>query len=439
MKPLTEYNRNVKGYMRHKDTRTSRYLKGTSSRYGFGGSSTFPAVSSPSGRNFVPRLTILGSAKLDYYAEGLSRTVSNASKEALFFCDTSLFDDRTDVRLWEALLNREGKMVIVPPVRKELEPWLSSHANHVAGQAILNEESSVWFLGLHAEDERGQAAFEYYTNLLGFRKRLVRLAAAKFEEEYGRAPSDGELRDLKRELHNEIGPRGYVLAKKGATAEGSPNLFTDEILVYLAMRTGIETGREVVILSKDEDILEQFYKLQWLLDAHYRSMLLADLYAREPGRFISYPMPKNNKDLEEMFSGDDNILVERPDWLIMGWTAPILPTYCRPVVVHCWIVGDRLSQMAFCAEREMERLLHTKGVTGGLNTYKFGEKNCHLWLAPCEVPKSLRGCAAITQDRRTRSGLIEMPLFDANQVVYSGEWFRHIAETSSDRDLDKKR
>jgi hypothetical protein len=373
-------------------------------------------------------LTILATPKLNYDAEGLSRTVADASKEALFFCDTSLFDDRTDARLWEALLNREGKMVIVPPVRKELEPWLSSHANHVAGRAILNEESSIRFLGLDADDERGQAAFEYYVNLLGVRKRLVALELATFEEEHGRKPRDGELRDLMRVLHDKLGPRGYLLAKKGGLAEGSPNFYTDEILVYLAMKTSIETGREIVILSKDEDILEQFYKLQWLLDTHYRSMLLADLYAREPDRFISYPMPKNNRDLEEMFSGDDNILVERPSWLITGETAPVLPPYCCPVVVHCWIVGNRLAQMAFCAEREMERLLHTKEVTGGLNTYKFGEKNCHLWLAPCEVPKSLRGCAAITRHRRTGSGLVEMPLFDANQAIYTSERFMHLTE-----------
>ncbi len=47
--------------------------------------------------------------------------------------------------------------------------------------------------------------------------------------------------------------------------------------------------------------------------------------------------------------------------------------------------------MTFCAEREMERLLHHKAITGGLNSYKFGEKNCHLWLAPLQIPKPPRG------------------------------------------------
>ncbi len=413
----------MQGDKRHKDTRTGRHLRGTSSRHGFDGFAMFPVVSSPPGREFMPRLTVKGTSKLTYDATGLSQTVANASEEALFFCDTSLFDNKTDARLWKALLNREDKMVIIPSVRKELEPWLSSNASHVAGRAILNEEASVRFLDFDADDEREQATAEYYVNLLGLRKRVVTVQLAEFKKNHGRAPSDGEFRDLMEELHNKIGPRGYMLAKKGHTAEGSPNFFTDEVLVYLAMKTGIETGREVVLLSKDDDILEQFYKLQWLLDTHYRSMLLADLYARGPDRFISYPMPKNNQDLEEMFPGDDNILVERPSWLISGHTAPILPPYCHHVVVHCWIVGNRLAQLNFCAEREMERLLHTKGVTGGLNTYKFGEKNCHLWLASLQIPTPLKGCAAIAKDSRVKSRLVKTPLFDAQQATYTGERF----------------
>lgn len=198
------------------------------------------------------------------------------------------------------------------------------------------------------------------------------------------------------------------------------------------MKHGIETGREVVILSKDEDVLEQFYKLQWLLDTHYRAMLLADAYAAKPSRFVTHPMPTDSDPrLADAFIGDDGVLLERPPWLISGPGAPILPPHCRPVTVHCWIVGDKMTTMVFCAEREMERLLLTKAATGGLNTYKLGERNLHLWLAPLDVPKHLRGCAAVARDRRalSSSGRIEMPLFDANQAIYAGERFMHDVAT----------
>jgi hypothetical protein len=161
-------------------------------------------------------------------------------------------------------------------------------------------------------------------------------------------------------------------------------------------------------------------------------MLLADEYAAEPSRFVTYPVPKDCADLKEMFEGEGGVLVERPLRLIGGPAAPILPPYYRPVGVHCWIVGEKITSMEFCAEREMERLLLTKAATGGLNTYKFGEKNLHLWLAPLEVPKRLIGCTAIVRDRRMRSesGLIEIPLFDANQSIYCGERFMHLTEAN---------
>lgn len=374
-------------------------------------------------------MSLAFTPKVDYEPRDLCRTIEESPDDLMFFCDTSLFDNRTDARLWDALLNRDDKMVIVPPVHRELEPWLASHPTHPAARAILEQESSVHFLGLRPNDEREHTAAEYYINLLGFRKKLAMLEWSKFEDEHGRPPTDEEARQLMQRLHEKIGPRGYLLAKKGKETEGSPNFHTDETLVYLAMKTGIETGREVVILSKDEDLVEQFYKLQWLLDTHYRGMLLADAIASDPTRFPARPLPTDTPILAEMFTGDDNLLVERPQWLIMGDAAPILPPYCRPVIVHCWIVGHRFTDIAFCAEREMERLLHTKGVTRGLNTYKFGEKNCHLWLGPLNVPEPMKGSAAIAQDVRMRSGLVETPLFDANQAVIAGEQFMHAIET----------
>lgn len=418
------------GKSRLKNTRTGQYLWGTSPRQGFDGYATFPVVPSSPGRKFLPRLAMAVTPKLDYDVKEICRSVADVPNDVLFFCDTSLFDDSTDAKLWEALLDQEGKMVIIPQVLGELESWLTSRSTHPAARAILDEAPSVRFLGLNPSDLREHTAAEYYINLLGVRKRLLTLKLTRFEEEHGRPPNNGETQLLMRELHAEIGPRGYLLAKKGHEAKGSPNFFTDEVLVYLAMKTGIETGQDIVIISKDEDILEQFYKLQWLLDTHYRGMLFADAYASDSSHFITHSMPTNDSSqLRETFVGNDNLLVKRPLHFIVGDAAPILPPYCHPVIVHCWIIGDRLTQMAFCAEKEMQRLLYTKGVTSGLNTYKFGEKNCHLWLAPLNIPRSLRDCSAIASDNREEFGLVQFPLLDVNQAVFTGERFMRSIET----------
>ena len=53
---------------------------------------------------------------------------------------------------------------------------------------------------------------------------------------------------------------------------------TDEAPVYLAVERALITGKQTLVLTRDADVEEQF-KLLWLIDTHYREMLLADRYA----------------------------------------------------------------------------------------------------------------------------------------------------------------
>src|SRR5215212_3744128 len=232
---------------RYKDTRTGHYLKGTSPRRGFDDFTTYTAVPSPPDRGFVPRLTMTGTPKLPYDIGEFCEGVAGAPDDILFFCDTNLFHRNTDMRLWDALLNREGKVVIVPPVRRELDPWLASNERHTAAKAILDGEPTVSFSGIDPEDRRGKAAAEYYIELLGLRKKLVTYKIWEFEEEQGHPPDDIERHALMERLHQDLGPRGYLLAKKGAEVTNVDNLLTDEALVYLAMKTGIDLQAAVAL------------------------------------------------------------------------------------------------------------------------------------------------------------------------------------------------
>lgn len=38
---------------------------------------------------------------------------------------------------------------------------------------------------------------------------------------------------------------------------------TDESLVYFAAEHALRTGQQTVVLTKDQDVMEQFYKLWW--------------------------------------------------------------------------------------------------------------------------------------------------------------------------------
>jgi hypothetical protein len=385
-----------------------------------------PRAAPPSSGGPLRRLELTVSPKLDYDTSEISRLIESCRSDTLFFCDTSLFDERTDARVWDALLGGAGSMVIVPPVRLELEPWIAAHPSHVAAKAVTEASPAIQFFTYDQLEEWEINAATYYTNLLSMRKRLVRVEELKFEDAHGRKPNEAELVRLKQDLHRVVGPRGYLLARKGAEKPSGPTFYTDELLVCLAMMTAITAGREVVILTKDEDIQEQFYKLQWLLDTHYRGMLLAELYASDPLGFVFHSLPRNVPHIEEVFQGDNNVLIARSRQLLDD----ILPGTWSPIAISCAILGEQFTHTTFIAEPGMEQLLRIKGETGGLNTNRLRGRNCHIWLAPLSVPESLRDCAAIVLDRRLplQSAPVALPLLDIQQTILTSETIPRVIE-----------
>jgi len=399
------------------DAISSNRLEGTHVR---------PRASLPPGPAPLTRLGVTVTEKRDYDASDIARWIESSREDVQFFCDTSLFDNRTDARIWDALLGCNGCLVIIPPVYLELAPWLASHPAHPAARAVAERNPAIQFLTYEELSAWKVNVLTYYANLLGIRKHLVRAIVWGFEQTFGRQPDEAELAHLKQELHESAGPRAYLLARKGADTPIGPNFFTDELLVCLAALTAITTGRETVVLTKDEDVQEQFYKLQWLLDTHYRGMLLADLYAIEPLGFLIHALPEGIPHMDEMFLGVDNVLIERSRHLLDD----VLPTMWTPVPISCSIIGTQFSHMGFVAERGMERLLRIKGTTGGLNTDRLRGRNCHIWLAPLDVPKRLRGCAAIAVDVRVpvRTEPVALPMLDVQQAILTQETVPRVVE-----------
>jgi hypothetical protein len=375
---------------------------------------------SPRDRVFIPRLSWMVTPKSDYDRVEFAHDLARHPAKPHVFVDTSMFDRRTDLRVWRALLSRHHGITIIPAVHRELAPWLESHPEHPAAQAIRLRDPAVDLREYGTNSPKETAALTYYVRLLGLRKQLFAGLTTTFEQEHGRPPT---LEELRREAHR-TGPRGYLLGKKGAAASGSPNFLTDEMLVFTAVAAGLRSGRPTYILTKDEDVQEQFYKLIWLLDTHYRGMLLANAFAEEPARFRTLPMPMSEPEFADAFWGDGNVLVEMSE----GTLDNILPARCRFVSLHCCILGSTRTEMIFGAEREMAAVLDIKGVTRGRSTDQFGQRDCHAWLAPLNIPEPLRGCASIAHNRVVTlpNSDAKVSALDCHQALFCGERFGRI-------------
>lgn len=196
-------------------------------------------------------------------------------------------------RLWEVLL---GRRILIPPlVWMELQPWLETPFRNqfIRDQLVLAKErghANVDFLQPLDETSELDLGIWYYVRLLGFRKMIFPYVEAKLRESLQRAPTSNEVDFRVRQL---VQDRGWQLAVKGKDDSEKPNFLADESTVVRAVTMALATGRETTILTRDTDVIEQFYKFIYLLDTHYRSMLIASAYHTQPLNFREQVMDDN--------------------------------------------------------------------------------------------------------------------------------------------------
>ena len=196
----------------------------------------------------------------------------------------------------------------------------------------------------------------------------------------GRTPTNDEFSG---EVQRYLGPRGALIAKKGLQAASADYKLTDEQLVVMAVLTAIMRGKEVLIVTRDADVLEQYFKILCLMKEHYRAMLVAERYAANPGTmpFREVPIETDGMHIPK-FTGSSVLEFETTDVEFNP-----LPASFNFVNIYCVLLGGAPSEMkvtwcSFCAETEMAEMLKMKTITGGLNTDKFGGRNCTIYTTP---------------------------------------------------------
>ncbi|MBO0700328.1 MAG: hypothetical protein J2P46_18155, partial [Zavarzinella sp.] len=228
--------------------------------------------------------------------------------------------------------------------------------------------------------------YDYYLPLLLLRKLKGFRFAAEFEAEHGRSPMKEEFHRGYKALGPGFNDRAVRLGWKGYTDYEKPNYPADEQLVTMAVLHGLMTGRETTVLTRDHDLMEQFYKLVFLIDTHYRGMLFADLYTAAPGAFDARGKRDVCEDhpdfFDDGFVGDDDMFV-RPGLPADTLWDNLLPAESPWVNVGCMWFGDgtdecQIARLTFCADVGMARVLRVKAATGGLNTDRLDGRNCHI-------------------------------------------------------------
>jgi hypothetical protein len=414
-----------------------------------------PFPNPPPNRAPIARLSWRSpSIKHDWSAENLAHAIGVASlHDAVVFLDTNVFTKELDMAVWDAVSKR--RILITPGVWKELAPWLKTpFCNNAIRDRVVaavqsqvsSARSSEWFPHPQAPLSRDLPkmgvlfltedfkihGFDYYFKLLALRKAWGPMAAAVLTKDLGRPPTNDEFL---AEVQGPLGERGFRLAKKGLDAANSANMFTDEQLVVMAILTGIMRGTEVLIITRDGDVLEQYFKALCLMKEHYRAMLVADRYAVNPDAipFREVPVEEAGGPIGRdgavisPFSGRSLLQYETTDLEFNP-----LPRTFHFVNVYCFLLGDGPAQMRvtsanFCAETEMAQMLRVKAMTGGLSTDKLNGRNCTIRTEPLTA-ENHKVTVWIGKETVIPCGAFgSFGIDDYNNTLFANELFTHLS------------
>jgi len=357
--------------------------------------------------------------------QDLAISIAGLPKSSAIFLDNNIWHLRLESDVWPALLATDAKVYVTPSVRLELEPWRIRHPNFNGSLAVTKGETLI-LLDL-PEEGPNRVVFTYYVSLLRQRRDAFGFYSSRFKEIMGRDPSQEELVEGVQRLY---GQRGLGLVRKGGQDSGSDKWFADEALVFSAAWHSLCTGEPAIVLTQDQDVLEQFYKLWWFLDTHYRGMLMAEEYAAEPNHYPRSALPATAV-TRNYFNLSESFMINRGN----GRMREVLPKSSTPVVPECWLLNPTrggLTRLVFCAEVEMIRLLHEKGTTGGLVSARLDGHNLHPYLGGTLLqtvdPAIVRDCIAIVEDSSIEidNGSARLAYLDITYALFSNERFTRL-------------
>lgn len=399
--------------------RISRYLSGSSIKRGYDGEQFIPqaALDDPT---FVSRLSMKFTRPSAQWRANLPASIEHVPPEVSFFLDSNIWDRNLETNLWHALLGRSNSVFVIPSVRLELEGWINRNPSYIGSLAVREKHPNLILQDLPPIDSDEATAYVYYTYLLQVRRMVFDILKIRFRQEKGRDPSANELMTG---VQKTFGERGLVLAHKDGKSVPRDKRATDESLVYFAFEHALRTGRPTVVLTKDEDVLEQFYKLWWLIDIHYRASLIADYYANNRFSFPLHAFP-HFKNAQEIFDLRNAVLAELGPQRMVSF----LPRNFTFVSIECWLIRKEMMRMTLGAETQMYRVLRIKGATGGLVSDKLEGRNLHPWLAPLPLADRLQTCAAVVYDRtvKLKDSRAKVGMFDLTHAVNTHERFSRI-------------
>jgi hypothetical protein len=369
------------------------------------------------GRAPDPKSSRFAQAPFTYFGsrfvsdDALLETLAQNQHPLAVVADSSLFaPSRLD--LCRRLLI-QTPVHILPEVRSELAD-LERHKSAALRNLVLPDGKLN--SRLIAMPDRMLAGYDRvatkYVNLLHLRKRLLEKPTKDFEDARGQAPAGQERAKLGRALLNDgISWRTLSLSNKGDVARR----YTDEALVATAVLGPTITGRDVVLLTADRDVFDQFFQLTQLIHSDYGSFLLGEDFRRHPDRY------KHQHAVTTPFMRDGAMAVGRESDPLR-----LLPSTAAHATCASWVIDVASGHfLTWVSTRDVARALSFQNTADGGRVADAGEgRNAHIHLndPACKESKAhfTIGTDVLAVDNETSIGRLCISEFDFFRAVVDG-------------------
>lgn len=365
-----------------------------------------------------------------FVAERFAKDLLDFGHTTSVIADSNFYLSETERCIWDALFaNRQ--LTMVGPVAREIHHWIDDprginlYAHAVVKDAYHRKNNIVTGFSIPNDNELQYAA-DWYVNLMGMRKDMRSSLRCELSEGRASTPSNDEVNDI---LRKRFGARALRLAISGDGGKIAAHRYHDEAIVTIAIIHALVTGQNTIVLTRDENVLEQFRKTCWLIDTHYRSMLMATIYARDPFAFMPIVRGRDlscelRAQLSKAFSDvDDVILARKPS----GTLLELVPPDTTLLPIHCCLVRELSEIVTFGLVKEFVQVLRVKCISSGANTNELGGRNCHITLGP--LIYKVGNWAAIGRDRVVCKGRFPYSMIDANLATSAVEHVSRVIST----------
>jgi len=258
---------------------------------------------------------------------------------------------------------------ILPKLFGEMKPWqTNTPLRSEVWAAARNESRSVKVL-LQPQVEQ-ISAFDHYFSLLTYRKRVGESVVESLRSELEHEPTPTEYIPV---LQRRFGDRGLRLARKGWEERDRETRFADEELVTAAMLTSIVDQRETVIVTFDNDVLDQFAKLAFMIAEDYKAYLVAQKFQEMPFACPRCYFPSGSR---EAVSGVIGLKLRPIDVWDLVPNVATTNTYC--ILLGNDFRDLQISEARMNFPLDAGALLDVKHRCGA-NTQELGGRNCRVY------------------------------------------------------------